>query len=216
MVRQKSSRIRPASYIKLVADTERPAGDALDFLSTELRNDRAPLGDGGGTDIERPRDIRGTLKVINNVLLEHAPILTELKFAAQPHSSFPRVTSAAMDKYATLKERLEAAMGDKIIATELARACGVSDAAVSKWLDGTTKKLSADNYAAAARALGVRDEWLRTGRLPMERENASEDRQIDQVIDILTELQEPLSALTAAIEKLSQSRPQTGRKRAKA
>lgn len=152
--------------------------------------------------------------MINNVLFEHGPSLTALKSRTQPQFKRHALTSVDMEKFATLAERLDDAMkAVDVSGSDLARACGVSPAAVSKWLDGTTKKLSADNYASAARALGVREEWLRTGRLPRDREHAEEDRQVDHVIGLLEELQGPLAALAVAIEKLSKSRPEAVRKR---
>lgn len=46
----------------------------------------------------------------------------------------------------------------------LALYCGVSTAAVSFWLNGTTKTLSSENAAKAAEFLNVSLEWLTTGR----------------------------------------------------
>ena len=140
-------------------------------------------------------------------------MLTAFKSRMQPHLKAEGLTSVDMDKHATLADRLKDAMGDEISASELARACGVSPAAVSKWLDGTTKKLSADNYASAARALGVREEWLRTGRLPRDREHVEEDRQVDRVIDLLSGLQGPLAELASAIDQLSKTRQEPTKKR---
>jgi len=104
-------------------------------------------------------------------------------------------------------------MGTEVNASELARACKVSPAAVSKWLDGRTVTLKAATFAAASRALGVREEWLRTGRLPKDREAAEEERQTDQIIAILRDLREPLSALSQAIDALG-SAGATSKKRA--
>lgn len=89
--------------------------------------------------------------------------------------------------------------------SELARECGVTPAAVHKWMGGST--LKADNLAAASRALGVREEWLRTGKLPREREHAEAEQGLDQVIELLEDLKGPLAALAAAIEKIGKSRP---------
>jgi transcriptional regulator with XRE-family HTH domain len=100
------------------------------------------------------------------------------------------------------------AAGD-ISMSQLGRECGVSPAAVSKWLNGG--KLSADNLASAARALGVREEWLRTGKLPREREHGPEEG-LDEVIDLLEDLKGPLSALAAAIEKIGKARTSTTKK----
>jgi transcriptional regulator with XRE-family HTH domain len=118
-----------------------------------------------------------------------------------------------MDKqFTTTAERLRSAMkaaGD-VSMSQLGRECGVSPAAVSKWLNGG--KLSADNLAAASRALGVREEWLRTGKLPRERESGAEEG-LDEVIDLLEDLKGPLAALAAAIEKIGKSRSATTKKR---
>lgn len=207
------NRDRPSTNIKIITDTERPAGDPLNLLRAELRNDIAPLAHGSRTDAQRPRDIRGVLKVIDNVLFEHKPSVTVVQTRMQPQSKTAVLTSVHMEKLATLAERLTDAMGQEISASDLARACDVSPAAVSKWLDGRTKALKADTLASAARALGVREEWLRTGKLPRERQNAEEDRQVDRVITLLEDLRGPLAALAGAIDQLSKARPASARKR---
>lgn len=198
-------RDRTPTYIHLVSNSESTACDSLDFLGTELGNDRSPLADCSRADPQRPRDIRGALKVIHNVLLEHAPSLTAVHDLRQPQSKTRVLTSVHMDKLSTLAERLKEAMGDTVSAADLARECDVSDAAVHKWLVGRTLKLSAENYEKAGRALGVRAEWLRTGKLPREREHGNDERQIDRVIELLQQLREPLAALSGAIEQLAPS-----------
>lgn len=50
---------------------------------------------------------------------------------------------------------------------ELARACGVKPPSVAAWFSGATKKLKADSLIRAAAFLGVRQEWLNSGQLPM-------------------------------------------------
>jgi transcriptional regulator with XRE-family HTH domain len=211
-----SRRHRPTAYIQLVPDPKGPTGDSLDLFSTELGNDGSPLANRGGADAQRPRDIRSALKVIDNVLLEHEPSLTVVQSRMQPQSKRMMLTSVQMERFSTLAERLTDAMGDKITASDLARSCDVSPAAVSKWLDGRTKALKAETLAAAARALGVREDWLRTGKLPREREGAEEDRQLERVMGLLEELRGPLAALAGAIDALSKARSEPQRKRAKA
>lgn len=201
------------THVQIATDAKGAFSDAFKLDSAKPGNNSAPLAYGGGADAQRPRDIRGSLKVINNVLLEHAPMLTVFKSSMQPHLRRGLLTSVDMEKNATLADRLKDAMGKDISASDLARACGVSAAAVSKWLDGTTQKLSAENYANAARALGVRDEWLRTGRLPREREGGTAERDMDRVVDILEGLQGPLAALAAAIDQLTKGRSESPRKR---
>lgn len=213
MSAQRTTRNRPPSYVQLLPDLQRPTGDALDLLSGELRNDRTPLADCSRTYADRPSDIRGRLEVIENVLLEHSGSVTVVQSRTQPQFKTSMLTSVHMDKFATLADRLKDAMGTEISASDLARSCNVSPAAVSKWLDGRTKRLKAETLAAASRALGVREEWLRTGKLPMEREAAEEERQIDHVIELLENLRGPLASLASAIDTLSRSR-EPRRKRA--
>lgn len=204
---------RTPANVEVITDAKSAFSDAFKLNSAKPGDDAAPFADRGGTDIQRPRDIRGSLKVINNVLLEHSPMLTAFKSIMQPHLNGGRLTSVHMDKHATLADRLKDAMGEEISASDMARACGVSPAAVSKWLDGTTKKLSAENYASASRALGVRDEWLRTGRLPREREGGTTERDMDRVMDLLEGLQGPLAQLAGAIQQLTKDRSEATRKR---
>ena len=213
MSTQRSTRNRPPSNVQILPNLQRSPGDALDFLGAELRNDVTPFADRGRTDVQRPGDIRGRLEVIENVLLEHAGSVTVVQTRKQPQFKTSVLTSVDMDKFATLADRLKDAMGTEISASDLARSCNVSPAAVSKWLDGRTKHLKAETLHTASRALGVREDWLRTGKLPREREAAEEERQIDYVIEFLENLRGPLASLATAIDALSRSR-EPKRKRA--
>jgi transcriptional regulator with XRE-family HTH domain len=155
--------------------------------------------------------------VINNVLFEHKLSYTPVEKRLQPQLRAGGLTSVSMDKrLPTLADRLNDAMGDKITASELARACGVSPAAVGKWKDGQTKELKASNYADAARALGVSETWLRTGKLPREREHGAEESQVDEVLDLLDNLRGPLTELAAALDRIGRNRPDMSGKRRKA
>lgn len=199
------------SHVELLPDPERTTSDSFYFLSTKLGDDRPPLTDSRRTDIQRPRDIRGALKVIDNVLFQHEPSVTTVQTQVQPRFSYRVLTSVQME---TLAERLFQAMKDiPITASELARACRISPVAVGKWLRGGQMK--ADSLALAARALGVREEWLRTGKLPRERDGAEEDRQIERVIGLLAELREPLAALTSAIDAIAETKAAPAKKRTK-
>lgn len=51
----------------------------------------------------------------------------------------------------------------------LAKAMDLSYQAVQKWINGSTKELTAPNNTKAARVLGVNSDWLATGEGPMER-----------------------------------------------
>lgn len=65
----------------------------------------------------------------------------------------------------SLSSRLLEALTDQgHLPAHLAKACGVSRATVSAWLDGTTKEVKAIHIANAARFLKVSSVWLATGR----------------------------------------------------
>lgn len=57
-------------------------------------------------------------------------------------------------------------MGDEVTVVDVAKAAGVSRQAVYMWLSGDSKSLKAANLLAVAQLLGVREQWLETGRGP--------------------------------------------------
>ena len=68
----------------------------------------------------------------------------------------------------TLASRLEQAMKETgVTQAEIARACGVTDSAVSQWRSGLTQNMKMAHIFAAADRLGVRDRWLAVGTGPM-------------------------------------------------
>lgn len=202
-----------APRVKLVSNSQDSASDPFNLLGAKLRNNGTPLADSSRTDPERPRDIRGFLKVFKNGLFEHAPDLTIVQRHMQPRCKTGVLTSVNMDHLPNLEDRLKDAMAkaDGMSNSELARACKVSPTAVGKWVTGG--KMSADNLACAARALGVRDDWLRTGRFPRERQHAEEDRQMDRVVEILAQIGALLVPLQGAINELTKARGDTAEKR---
>jgi len=213
------ARHRSAPHIKLVPDLQLPMRDALDLLGAELRNDSAPLADGGRTNPYRPRDIRGSLKVIQNVLLEHGPKLTGVHPHSQPRSTAAGLTLVNMNDQGSLKERLQSALEElrkvdrKASAAALARFCGLTKAGVGKWFSGETTTLEADNYVCAAKYLRVRSEWLRTGKLP--RDPDGPDLQAEEVFQKLEALREPLANAVRALEQLAISRQEPKKTRRK-
>jgi transcriptional regulator with XRE-family HTH domain len=223
LVRRKSE--RPAADVEVITTPQSAVSDAFKLTSTKPGNDAAPLPDGSGSDVQRPGDIRGVLKVINNVLFEHNQSYTGVKSALQPQCKTDGLTSVAMEKrLLTLADRLNDALrarcaetGEEITKSDLARACGVSPAAVAKWLTGDTKQLKAENYRDAAKALWVSEEWLRDGVLPRERGvNGNAEAHMDRVMDLLEDLSGPLAALATAIDQIRKTRPETGKGRRKA
>jgi transcriptional regulator with XRE-family HTH domain len=62
-----------------------------------------------------------------------------------------------------IKEAIE---GSKKTRAEIARACGVTNAAVTHWLDGETKSLKAEKALALEQATGYRANWIANGKGP--------------------------------------------------
>lgn len=76
-----------------------------------------------------------------------------------------------------LSTRLRLAMEKaKISQAELARECGVKPPSVSGWLSGKSKFLRGENLLKAARALGVTEDWLATGKGPMHHNVAQNEK----------------------------------------
>jgi phage repressor protein C with HTH and peptisase S24 domain len=73
----------------------------------------------------------------------------------------------------SLSDRIREAMGKKTQA-ELARAVGVTDATVTFWLDGTTRKLSGEKAVLLEKATGYRSTWLISGKGPKRSESAQQ------------------------------------------
>lgn len=64
-----------------------------------------------------------------------------------------------------LSERLQFAMRRAGLSqAELARACGVKAPSVHSWVSGKSKHIRSQNLLAAAKALGVSQTWLATGK----------------------------------------------------
>lgn len=57
-------------------------------------------------------------------------------------------------------------MGEDMTPAELARACKVTQASVSFWLDGSTKSLKAEKAALIEQKTGYRASWIVTGKGP--------------------------------------------------
>lgn len=75
-----------------------------------------------------------------------------------------------------LKERLQAALdASGKSRSELARACGVSRAAVTEWMTGRTTSLTAKNLRLASEFLDVSAVWLEVGVGPMRVNTVSAD-----------------------------------------
>ena len=63
--------------------------------------------------------------------------------------------------------------------SDLARACKIKPSSISEWFgraSKTTKMISGDNLVAAAKFLGVTEEWIMTGAAPIERSVSQPER----------------------------------------
>jgi transcriptional regulator with XRE-family HTH domain len=203
---------RTAPHVHLRTSLDRSVRQALQFNGAEPRDDIAPLPNGGVADPKCAGNRDGASEMVQGVFLEHVVSLTTVAERMQPHFKRPVLTSVAMGKdLDTLAARLRDAMGEEITASALARACGVSPAAVGKWLDGGTKELKAATLEAAARSLGVSPKWLRTGQLPRERDSDVQAQQTDRVMALLAGLSGPLRELVVAIDELNKAAPSAGK-----
>jgi transcriptional regulator with XRE-family HTH domain len=212
LVKNSRGRNRTASHIQIVPNTKDASGDTFDLLGAELGNDATPLADSGRADANRSRDVRGLLKVVQNGFLEHKSSLTLVQSNLQPRCKNRVLTLVEMDHLSTAAERLKAAMKDAGVSqSDLARACRVSPTAVGKWLHDSEMK--ADNLACVSRCLGIREDWLRTGRLPKEREKAEEERDLDQVIVAMSQIVDLLAPLVAALDQFIKSHSATTKTR---
>lgn len=91
-------------------------------------------------------------------------MLTRVNQRLQPELAITPLTSVDMT---TLADRLRQAMGDTVKPVDLARACGISRAAVTKWFSGSLKDLKLENLFAVAKLCSVEPEWLALGSGPM-------------------------------------------------
>lgn len=74
----------------------------------------------------------------------------------------------------TLSTRIKEAIdGSEKSRADIARACGVTQASVTFWLDGTTKSLKADTALALEQATGYRALWILKGLGPRKVEAAA-------------------------------------------
>jgi len=92
------------------------------------------------------------------------------------------------DKLNTLSSRLLHALDlSGLKQNDLAKTCGTSRAAVSKWFSGQTETLRGDNLVNVARALGVAPEWLSSGKGEMRAGNSPDydlsDKEFLDIVD---------------------------------
>lgn len=90
---------------------------------------------------------------------------------ARPNAPSPNLTG----RMNTLQDRFQLAMEGppKVKQADLARACGVKPPTVWAWVKGDAKSLEATHLMAAALKLGVRPEWLASGKGPMRPQSGS-------------------------------------------
>lgn len=195
---------RLAADIQLRTALKRSTRDALNFLGTVIRNNAGPLADRRHRNLKRAGNIGSRLEMGEDILFEHDRNLTQVDSALQPQFIERVLTLVEMNDLQTLAGRIQDALdATQENASWLAAKSGVSPAAVGKWLSGETKMLKSEVLYAAAKALRVNPDWLRTGKGARQPGKAAQDEgKIEDAVRLLSELHGPLLALVGAIERL--------------
>lgn len=108
----------------------------------------------------------------DDVLLEHAPMVTIVAPNLQPRLWLKPATLVAMS---TLQYRLETAMkAAGKTRPDLVKASGASRQAVNKWFEGDSKNLKMEHLFAIADELVIEPRWLATGVGSMKRTGKGE------------------------------------------
>lgn len=122
----------------------------------------APLRDGRLADLAEVGDGFGAAELVDQVGWVHSRRLGLANRQVNSNSEPPRSYPAGME---TLADRLRRAMSATgMNQKELAAACGVKPPSVNGWLSEKAKFLRGENLLKAARALGVSQTWLATGK----------------------------------------------------
>lgn len=200
----------PAANVEAPTQFEPAPTQALQLQRRVVGHDLAPSTNGGRGNVQRSRDVGGALEMRENIRFQHRrATLTrvgnvyQLQLTAREAKTDNGVLTLVNDMSSTIKERLLEAMGDKFTAADLAQACNVSKVAVHKWLTGQTKTLRAQTLAAAAKLLGVRAEWLRTGKGPKSLDEVeAANARVDRLEQAFLRLLEPLSDAVKLLEEI--------------
>lgn len=130
------------------------ARENLGPLANSLRRDADGVG----------RELGGAPKELDCGGLVHGSLKhassTNARMLQREQSILSSMEEAELNSFA---DRLKAAMGERFSRDDVAKACGISVQAIAQVLKGTTKALTAENTARAARLLGVDWYWLATG-----------------------------------------------------
>lgn len=134
------------------------------------RLDPANPGRGGGP-AQLSDDVNGELASGG---LVHSPNIRPTEYAlsiVRPNSLRPTL----LGRMNTLQDRFQHAMKGppKVSQAALARACKVSPPTVHAWVKGDAETLKGENLMNAAKRLGVRPEWLASGKGPMRSQSGS-------------------------------------------
>jgi len=88
----------------------------------------------------------------------------------------------------TLADRIKEAMGVKT-AADIARATRRTPAAVTQWMDGTTKSLKAETADLLEKATGYRAGWIITGKGPKTLENVQDGPVVRGLVPLISWVQ---------------------------
>ncbi len=126
----------------------------------------SPGVDRGTVDAKRPGQRRLTAVVGDRGLLSHDAIGLTCLTSGVKHSQRPSDYAGAMTD-TLIGQRIAVRLEELgMLPTELASRCGVSRAAVSGWINGTTKNIRNDHLLMVADTLGLEIRWLISGKGP--------------------------------------------------
>ena len=140
-------------------------GKHLKLVLAPLGDRIPPTGDRCPMNTQGPRERRLGAEIQNGFLLAHGNSKTCLtKPVKHDYARMPYGKGMGEN---SINERIRGRLADlDMQQVELARRVGVSKAAVSHWLDGTTKFIRPEHLVSIADALGLELRWLITGRGP--------------------------------------------------
>lgn len=99
-------------------------------------------------------------------------------------------------------ERLkEARTRAQVTQQDIADACGITTAAISKWENGKTEDVFADHIFCVADFLRVDPRWLATGRGPTPRPRTALDEIVAGLEHLPAEQQEAVRALVQSLKR---------------
>jgi|SRR5688572_14900693 len=196
-----SRNVDSAADVKTLVPLQRTARNLFQLTSGVPRDNLGPLAHGSAGDLENSSHRGGLVpKVLQDISLQHGaefPIVDSLiQEARGVGTSWLTRLPLVSGSMSELKDRIRKAMGDQLTQADLARACKVTRAAVSKWLSGDTRDIKLRHVTALAKACQVRVAWLVADEGEMREPRQQPDlaaiaQQVSALTEMVSELQHP-------------------------